>query len=269
MEKQLDSFSLPSIEELGIDKKDRKFLHTQISRLIILGFWMYGLIVSRVMNKIEVIGRENDPRDVGNFYGANHYTFIDSILIAVALYSLWDILFNFDLLFWNLAAAENFFNKPIFRFIFGHLKNVPTVRAKGISAGAKLKFSESKEIINLQKKIQAKILVQGNLLYFFGEGRDKSDEEINKCTRGAASLIFDCKSRFVPILLQNIRPIMPDEKFRIFSGLRCGKKGQIIIGKPVNFDEYYKLDRDSAIKKIAEAVTASVNELKKTKPLSS
>ncbi len=259
----LDSFFLPSIKELGIDKEDRRFFHTLVSCFMLFLGWLYGKIVSRVINKIEVVGKENVPRDVSIIFLSNHYTFIDSFLIGQALYRPWDIVFNFSRICWNLPAVENFYHKPIFRFIFSHSKNIPAIRAKGLPQDKKLKLSQSKKIIELQKNLQKKVLENSSLLYFFGEGRDSFDDQIKECTRSAASLIFHSKPKhIVPILLQDIRQIMPGKKFKFIRGLRCGKRGRIVFGKPVYFDEFYKMPEHEAVLKIAKAATNCVNQLK-------
>ncbi len=249
---------------LGIDKNERTFWWLFISKMMLLVAWLYGFLVSKVINKIKFIGQENVPRSTNILFVSNHYTYIDSFLIAVGLYRFSDMIFNFDLIYWNLPATENFYQNPISRFIFSHLKNIPAVRAKGLSADEKPTLTQIKETINLQKNAQKKAVEEGNLLYFIGEGRDDGDDEIKKCKRGAASLIYDARPKYVvPILLQNLRQMMPEKKFRPIRGLSCGKKGQIIFGKPVMFDEFFNLPKNNAVNLIRQKVTDCISELKK------
>jgi 1-acyl-sn-glycerol-3-phosphate acyltransferase len=225
----------------------KKIFDYVVGRLMLTGGWLYALWVFRVINRVEIIGRENVPRTQNVLYVANHQTLVDSFLVGMSVARLTDIILHPSLVPWNAPDQKNFFGKHLFRWIFQHLKNIPVTR------GQQGKKSMLKQLEQFGSKLK-----HGTLLLFF-EGTRSRDGGIGDCKAGVAEIILKHKPVVIPILLENIQPIMPIEiGFKFFS-LRWFKRGCLTIGKPIKFNGC------STRKDVAKMVRQAVLELEAKK----
>lgn len=170
-----------------------------VGRLVLGLGWLYGFWVFKVRHKIEVVGKENIPRQQKVLFVSNHETLIDSFLIGSSVCRLTDVILHYDLIPWNTPDENNFFNKKFFRWIFGYLKNIPLARPLG-KLGTKTMMKQLGEV--------GQKLNQGTVLMFF-EGTRTRDGQIGECRPGVAEIISEHKPVVIPILLENIQQVMP------------------------------------------------------------
>lgn len=227
----------------------KKILDTVISSFMIFGAWLYAFFVFQIINRVKIIGRENVPRTTNVLYVSHHLTLIDSFLVGLSVFRLTDIILHPSLIPWNAPDHKNFFDRPLFRWIFGHLKNIPVIR------GLREREAMFKQLEQLGTKLK-----NGTLVLFFAGTRSR-DGNVGDCKVGVAEIIYEYKPIVIPILLENIQSIMPIEKGFKFFSLSWFNRGRVIIGKPIQFNGCIEQPRNQARKKIAKMVREAVVEL--------
>lgn len=228
----------------------KKWFYGKLSHITLIVAWLWGHYIFRIKNRVKIVGRENLPRDTGILYVSNHLTLIDSFIIGPAVVSLWEILFFPKRIPWNTPDRNNFLKHKVWKHLFNLLKNIPVSRDGG------------RHTIQAQIRLFAKALKNGNVVLFF-EGTRSRSGEIGNCVPGVAETVRTANPKYVvPILLEGIQPIMPIEGGFKYSAICSGHKGQITIGKPINFSV---LDSDKpslARKEIGRKIRQAVLDLK-------
>jgi 1-acyl-sn-glycerol-3-phosphate acyltransferase len=222
-------------------------------------YWLVfilGKIFSKILNQIEVSGKENIPfLNKGVCYFVNHRTIIDSVWVAVAQMNLaWMFVFQ-NRIPANAADSKNFFSSRIKKLIFSVMKCFPVNRN-----------TNNIESMNNQVVEYGKVLEKQNLLLFF-EGTRSRNGDINKCKYGPAKLVLlKYKSvKFIPVFLDDgISKIMPIREGKIFTRLRLFKKAKIVFGHEINFSDIIESDIEESkkIELIKERIRNSVLALK-------
>lgn len=232
-------------------KKLKSLAEVLVGRIIIALAWFYAWWVFRVINHIEIIGKNNISHQSNVLYVVNHQTLIDSFLVGLGVFSFWDIFFHPSRIPWNAPDGDNFFKKKMFRFVFKFLNNIPITRDS----------NDGKALLKQQEILKNK-LKQAELVLFF-EGTRTRTGVIGDCQCGVADLIYENHPLVIPILLENVQPIMPIELgFRFFK-VCSGFAGSMIIGKPIsNFKGALDKPKNSKTKRdIGEIVRQAVVEL--------
>ena len=143
-----------------------------------------------------------------------------------------------------LQTKKIFFSHPRERMLMKILKTIPVERG----SLDKEKTEQTLEKFN-------SVLKSGRLLLFF-EGSRTRNGEIGPTRAGVARTIFTMHPIVIPIFLENIQPIMPIESGFNFFKIYRGKKGRMIIGKPIIFSDLNNL------RKIKDEVKNAVENLK-------
>lgn len=194
---------------------------------IIIYFIAY--LIFRVGNKIEIIGRENVPREGRVLFLSNHQTLIDSFLIALGTMRLRDVLFHQRRLAFNVPETNNFYFNGFLRILFKALKTVPVSRG-----------SSNRRKIENQVSQFSRLLRNDSLVIFF-EGTRTRNGSINECRVGPALTIIKAKpDQVIPIFLEGIQPIMPikyGSKINLHINMG-GHRGRMIIGPPLDVSEF-------------------------------
>jgi 1-acyl-sn-glycerol-3-phosphate acyltransferase len=203
--------------------------------------------------KVEIIGRENIPKQHrGILFSSNHQSLIDSWFIACFLMPFFYLIFHPGILPWNAADRKNFFNTPIKRFIFSHLRCFPVSRNTVGTAGAR-------EFANAGQQI----LAAGNLLVFF-EGTRTRNGSIGKAKFGVGQIIFENKPLVIPIRIEGLNKIMPIgcKWYYFFLPFRKTKKITIRYGKPLEFaDLFNQTPSTNLYQQIADKIKHAVEQL--------
>lgn len=219
-------------------------LERLISPLALLFFLLLGFYIFKILNKVKIEGRKNIPRGRNILFVSNHETLIDSLLIGMGVARWWEPFFRYHRIPWNAPDRKNFFSRPLERILMDLLKTIPVDRG-----------CTKKEVTDETLERFYSVLRSGRLLLFF-EGTRTRNGEIGPTRAGVARTIYFMRPIVIPVLLENIQPIMPIESGFNFFKIYRKKRGRMIIGKPIVFSDL------SDLRKIKDEVKISVENLK-------
>jgi 1-acyl-sn-glycerol-3-phosphate acyltransferase len=218
--------------------------------------YLFGKLFSKILNNIEVSGRENIPfLKKGVCFLVNHRTIADSLWVTLAQMSIVWMLFFQKRIPANAADAKNFFSNPLKKIIFSFMKCIPVKRN-----------TNTVEDLNNQVLEYVKVLEKHNLTLFF-EGTRSRNGEIGPCKYGPAKLVLlkNDYVKFIPVFLdEGISKIMPVKEGKIFTRLSFFKKAKIVFGPEIDFSDIFKKDIEekSKIELIKNRIRESVLALK-------
>lgn len=170
--------------------------------------------------------------------------------MGLGVFSFSDIFLYPSRVPWNAPDKDNFFKKKLFSLIFRYLNNIPVTRGQ---QGKTTMLEQLKEFKNK--------LHQGRVHLFF-EGTRTRDGHIGECKSGVAEVIYESRPLVIPILLENIQPIMPVEIGFKFFKISRGVKGIMRIGKPIEFNGVLNKPKNGQTRKeIGAIIRKAVIEL--------
>lgn len=164
------------------------------------------------------IGLENVPSDQGAIIAANHASYLDHLVIGCNLIP------KLNRMLYFLAKKEHF-DSFLQRRWHEYFRAIPTDREEG-----------GKEA--LQKALEH--LQARDLVAIYPEGTRTLTGRMNRAKTGVARLALSARVCVVPVGITNTFHILPKGK-RI---PRFGKKADLLIGKPLRFDEYHGKEND-------------------------
>lgn len=178
--------------------------------------WFY----LRVLNRVEVIGRENVPRGRRVLIVANHVSIIDSFVIGLAAF-LPTALWRPDLFPWNPAAKEKFFARPLLRLLMRLWKCIPVRRHQ----------HDFEALAEMER-----CLADGTMI-LYPEGTRSRSGRLNPGRPGVGKLIHDLRPIVVPVAHTGIEDVLPiGARFP-----RIGRRIRIAFGQPLELAAYYDL----------------------------
>lgn len=163
-----------------------------------------------ILNRVKVFGKTNVPKKGGLLIMANHISALDSWLVG-------HIFFPRRIFF---PAKAELFKGAVARVFFNLMGAFPVVRGR---------YNE-----RVMRRI-AEISQKGTIL-MHPEGTRSPDGRVGKGMRGIGKIIYESKVPVLPVYHIGIQHFLP--KGAIFP--RFFKKMEIIIGKPMNFEEERK-----------------------------
>lgn len=191
-----------------------------------------ALVYAKLFYRIQVIGKENEPKEGSCIAIANHSSLFDPIAVAVALKR--DVYF---------MAKSDLEKHGILRWLFKVCHVTPVHRGESDMAALRKSF----EILN-----------GGNIMGVFPQGTriECSAPEAETAQAGIGLMGMRTKAPMLPISIcygkKNQKPTL----FR---------KVKVVIGKPLNFEEYSVINGEKAnshevskeaFKKVCENFTA-------------
>ncbi|NLI57063.1 MAG: 1-acyl-sn-glycerol-3-phosphate acyltransferase [Clostridium sp.] len=158
------------------------------------------VIIFSVFYRVQIIGRENIPKEGAAILCSNHISELDMFFIGYRMKRLV-----------RYMAKEELFKNPILAFIIRKLGAFPVKRGKG-DVGA--------------IKTSLKLLSEGHIVGIFPEGtRKKKAQKTNKEIKVKAGAALLAQKSQAPIL-----PVLINGNYRLFS------KVKVIFGKPFTLD---------------------------------
>lgn len=190
------------------------------------GSLFYSFIVvilrflGRILYRIEIIGDENIPDGGRIIVAANHKSFLDPIFMMIAMNKRRII----------PVAKKELFDVFLLKNILKKLGVIPIDRSNP-------SITTIKTIINEIKK--------ENILGIFPEGTRSKKDEFLPAKPGVALFALKTKATVVPMSIVT--------SYRVFSKVR------IVIGNPIDMDEYYnrRVEKEEYIK-IAQIIMDEV-----------
>lgn len=178
--------------------------------------------IFKLFFKVQIIGKENIPRDIGIIVSSNHYHWLDPVVLAC--------FFSRPIAF--MAKKELFENK-ILAYLLKKIYAFPVNRQGGDISAIKnaLKIVKSKEALGM-----------------FPEGTRVKSGEYIVAEPGIAMIGIRGKAKILPV------GISGDYKFR--------SRLFINIGQPVSLEQYYdKKINIEEFQEISEEIMTKVREL--------
>lgn len=172
-----------------------------------------ALVFAKLFYRIQVIGKENEPKEGNCIVIANHSSLFDPLAVAVALKR--DVYF---------MAKSDLEKHGIFRWLF-KVCHVITVR-RGESDMAALR--KSFEILN-----------DGNIMGVFPQGTRIECEAPDVETAQAGIGLMGMRTK-APMLPVSICYGKKNKKPTLF------RKVKVVIGKPIHFEEYSVINGEKA-----------------------
>ena len=161
---------------------------------------MIFVIYFSVFYRVQIIGKENIPKEGAAILCSNHVSELDMFFIGYRIKRLI-----------RYMAKEELFKNPLSRVVIKNLGAFPVKRGKG-DVGA--------------IKTSLKLLSEGHIVGIFPEGtRKKIADKTNKKVKVKAGVALLAQKSQAPIL-----PVLISGNYKVFS------KVKIIFGKPVILD---------------------------------
>jgi 1-acyl-sn-glycerol-3-phosphate acyltransferase len=190
-----------------------------------------GHYLFRIINKIIIIGKENIFYDINTMFIGPHSTFIDSFLVRISLINFRKLILKQRIIPYDAGDKKNFFSTKFKAWCMKLLKII-SVDREGMNSFLAEKLIE----------LYCEILSEGNIILFPEGGRTKPGNNIlDEFKTGVARtiLIMTLKEpnfKVVPFYIDKVMSeIMPRNIGQDYIKIKSGKKGFIVIGRPINF----------------------------------
>ncbi|MBF7097627.1 lysophospholipid acyltransferase family protein [Alkalibacter mobilis] len=180
-------------------------------------------IYLKIFYKIEISGKENIPSEGSLILTSNHIHWADPILIACEVT-------NRKISF---LGKHELFKNPILRWLLNNLTVIPIRRGEA-------------DVTAIKSALR--VLKSGKILGIFPEGTRVKTGEEKKPESGTALLAIKSKSKIVPIGIEG--------------SYKLGSKLKLIIGTPIELNEYYgkKPDKEN-LEKASSEIMKKIKEL--------
>lgn len=172
-----------------------------------------ALVYAKLFYRLEVIGKENEPKEGGCIAIANHSSLFDPIAVAAAV--------KRDVCFMAKSDLERF--APL-RWLFKLCNVIPVRRGESDMAALRKSF----DIVN-----------DGNIMGIFPQGtRIQCDfPEVETALAGIGLIAMRTKAPILPISICYGRKNKKPTLFR---------KVKVVIGKPIYYEEYSVINGEKA-----------------------
>lgn len=189
-------------------------------------------VYASLVNRLQVKGSGNIPRQGGVLLASNHISPYETIFLP------WAVLRSYPLQMVWAPAKEELFQKPLQRFLYSSWGAFPVRRGRDIKAG---------KVLNT--------LLEDQKVMLFPEGTRHRDGRLGQGNRGVGKVIYDVRPTVVPTALVGLN------RWKFPS---LGARGAIVFGKPLVFDDLYALpDSKETHQQIVERVMEAIAELLK------
>lgn len=225
-----------------------------------LGRWIWGLtsyvftnisvgilwIYFRILNRTTVLGREHVGEERNTLLLSNHQSMIDSFPVSIFAFYPKSWVKPF-LIPWHPAAEENFFDKPIVRWMAMHWRCIPVRQGR-------------RDFNALNRMME---VLPGGVLTLFPEGTRSRDASVGKGRPGAGFVIMETRPRVIPVAIDGMQDVLP-----IGSRLpRLFKRIYVSYGKPLDLSDLLcsPQTRDTAqaiVDRVMDSIRAQLEEIR-------
>jgi 1-acyl-sn-glycerol-3-phosphate acyltransferase len=185
------------------------------------------------VNRFEIKGSENLPRQGGVLIASNHISAYDTVFLP------WAVVRHRPLQMIWAPAKEELFANPIMGFIYGSWGAFPVRRGRDVRAG---------------KHLNDLLLDQKVML--FPEGTRHKDGVLGKGNRGVGKIIYDIRPQVIPTSLVGVN------RWRFPS---FGAKGSVTFGRPLDFSDLFaredcKETHQAIVDRVMEAIASQLKQ---------
>jgi len=220
LEQSIDK-AIEIIESTLAKKKDKRSLFYRFGRFVLKG-------PVRLLYRVKIVGRENEPEDGGFLICCNHLAALDVLLIAVALKKHQPC----------FMGKKELFKIPVLSGAIRALGAYPVDRGGG-DVGA--------------IKNSIRLLQKGHCVAIFPQGtrQPNKDPRDTKVRNGAAMIAMHANATVLPI---NI--------YREGYSPKCFRRTVVSIGKPIPFSAFgYDREASGEYARISEEIFGQICEL--------
>lgn len=163
-----------------------------------------------VLNRLQIGGRKNLPRQGGTMIAANHISGYETVFLPWALLRCRPLR-----MVWAPAKAELFRNRFL-GALFRSWGAFPVTRGRDVRAGRTLED-----------------LLRRDTVMLFPEGTRSRDGQLGRGNRGVGKLIYTVRPAVIPTAISGLNHWS-------FPGL--GQKAEIVFGEPIDFSDLFERD---------------------------
>lgn len=184
----------------------------------------------KILYRFSTSGKENLPGSGRMILAANHISYLDPIVVSLAVYPRRV----------NFMAKEELFQVPILRNLITWLNAFPVRRG---------------ELDKKSLKRAISLLYQEKVLGVFPEGT-RIKEGLGEAYRGAAFIALKTESPIIPIAISGTERVLPGKSI-----IPRFPKIRATIGKPIIPTEISHLDKKEKLKTMMDKVMFSLSEM--------
>jgi 1-acyl-sn-glycerol-3-phosphate acyltransferase len=172
--------------------------------------------ILRLMYRPRIVGLEHIPREGPAVLAANHQSFLDNLLLPLAVPGR-KVVF--------LAKAD-YFDKWYLRWFFKAANVIPVRREVNSSAQAALDSG-------------GEALREGKLIGIFPEGTRSPDGRLYRGKTGVARMVLEARAPVIPVAIVGTFEAMPYDR-----KLPKPRRVEIRFGRPLDFQRHYERAAD-------------------------
>ena len=162
-----------------------------------------------LLNRVDVKGAENIPGKGGVLIASNHISAYETLFLP------WAVISRFPLQMLWAPAKEELFRNRFTGWLYSSWGAFPVNRGRDVKAAKRLN-----ELLETEK------------VMIYPEGTRHKDGVLGKGNRGVGKIIYDVHPVVIPTAVIGVNHWrFPD----------LGRKGTIIFGEPVSFDDLFEL----------------------------
>ncbi|MBI3811541.1 MAG: 1-acyl-sn-glycerol-3-phosphate acyltransferase [Nitrospirae bacterium] len=212
------------------------------------GFWVnllhfVGLslldILFRVLNRVEVLGRENIPLrgERGVLFLSNHISALDPLLFGITAMP------RFSPVWWRAAAKEELFTNAFSRAVMYLIGAFPVRRRQ-------------RDIQSMGRMAE---VLKTDMLIVYPEGTWSTTGELLPGHPGVGKVIHDARpNKVIPVAVKGTDGILPRGAWIP----RIGRRAKIIYGPPMDLSRFYNQPESvETSQQIVEAVMTEIGKL--------
>ncbi|BCR05070.1 1-acyl-sn-glycerol-3-phosphate acyltransferase [Desulfuromonas versatilis] len=197
---------------------------------VTISTYVVGFYAS-VLNRFEIVGAENIPREGGVLLASNHISGYETVFLP------WAVTRSQPLEMIWAPAKEELFKNPFLGFFFRSWGAFPVRRGRDVRAG---------KVIN--------DLLKTDKVMLFPEGTRNKDGQLGKGNRGVGKLIYDTRPVVIPVALSGLNRW----KFPGF-----GQPARVVFGPALDFSDLYRQedDKQTHLQIVERVMTAIAGQL--------
>jgi 1-acyl-sn-glycerol-3-phosphate acyltransferase len=187
-------------------------------------------VFAKLFGRLQVIGKENIPREGGVMICANHISYADPPVLGAGCPRQI-----------HYMAKIELFQIPVLGFIIKHVGAFPVQQRTADRAALKIAIG---------------YLAKGEVVGMFPEGQRIYGGELGEALPGVGMIVLRAKATVIPTALINTDKLLPPHKLLPkFSHIK------VVYGEPLVLDDLYEKSGREAVEEVGKRIMAAIGEL--------
>ena len=187
-------------------------------------------LVAKVFGRLEVIGRENIPREGGALICSNHVSYADPPVLGCCVPRQL-----------HYMAKIELFKIPVLGFLIKHVGAFPVQQRTADRHALKTAIG---------------YLSKGECVGMFPEGQRMLDGKLGVALPGVGMIALRAKVPVIPAALINTNKLLPPHHI-----LPCFARVKVIYGPPVRLEDLYNQSGREAVEEVGKRIMSAIGEL--------